>query len=426
MYRRVSGQAFLALFGLALLMRLGLAVAWYTDDLRNFQSGDYGLYYIGGEHIRTEGDFTNSLFLVRPPLFPLLIHLLNLNSVAVLLVNSGLGALLSPLSYVFARQLGLRQPFAFLAGVIVAFDPASVVYSTFLGAEPLANLLLLLAVIVLQGGLQAPAGARAWFCGALAGSALALSALARPATYMLWVVLSVGLLLVDRRKWRLVAALAAVCCTSTILWTVHNGVVFGNYTFSTIGVYNLLYYRAASVERLATGKAIDVVYRDLSERVEASLGHDTADVDSHTRYHHYAPQSELQAVMTRVAIDVFLSDPLAYIATIPLGVVRMFGRTTPLPGWSTPLEVAWNVILVGGTAMGLQLAFRRGERFLFGVVLIVTAYYTLGTLLVQVSGMDTRMRTMMTPLMASAVAYGASVLWTDRPARRGLAEGTEP
>src|SRR5688572_18553473 len=98
-----------AVFVLALALRVGLAALWYTDDYLNFQTGDYGLYRIGAEHVREHGDFTNSLFLPRPPVYIVLLAILPPNDTLVLAINVVLGALIAPATVMLTRRLGLAE-----------------------------------------------------------------------------------------------------------------------------------------------------------------------------------------------------------------------------------------------------------------------------------------------------------------------------
>ncbi|MBN1287930.1 MAG: glycosyltransferase family 39 protein [Anaerolineae bacterium] len=410
----------LVLFMLALVVRFA-AAAGYLNDPSPLGGGDYGLYSIGGEHIRDYGDFSNSLFLARPPLYPLMICVLGLNTGAVLLVNCALGALLAPLSYILARQMALDEPFALLAGAILIFDPAEVAYSANLYTEPLANTLLLSAIMLLLFSVRRAK----WVGAAGAGALLALSALARPAAYLLWVLLGIILLVAYRRRWRIVMVFAGVCAAGVLGWTVHNGIVFGHYTFNTVGPYTMLYYRAVSVERFATGQEVDAIYEDFARRVEARLGHDTANVDAGARHGHLAATPEVQQALTAVALEVFAAHPLAYLATIPQGLVRMFAHTPVLAAWLIPFDVAWNGLFVTGTVLGLWFAYRRKQWLLFGLVFWLGAYYVAGTLAVSVSAIDTRKRTMLTPLMAVTFAYAVQEIVT-RQKKRGGAIGRTP
>lgn len=399
----------LLVFALALGLRFGYAALRWSDDFSAFDSGDYALYRIGGEHILAEGDFTNSLFLIRPPLFALLVAALDVRDGAILLMNAAIGATLAPLTVILARQLGLGAALATLAGLIVALEPASVVYSSFLGPEPLANVTLLVMLIALLAGIRQHNPTRQLATGAVASVALTLSVLARPAAFLIWTGLGVWLLLASRRHWRVVAAYALVSVVGIGAWMAHNARVFDNPTVSSVSSYSLLYYRAASVERWATGHDMDTVYTDLARRVEARMGRDTSQVDTGTRHTHYSGPAQLTSAMNAVAFETFANHPLEYFYTIPIGVARMFGFTNPLPRWTRPVEVAWNVALMLGAAAGLWIAYRQKRWLLFWGVFLVAAYFTVGTLFAQTSGLDTRMRTMFTPhlAVACALAIGA-------------------
>lgn len=397
------------LFLLALALRLLLLFAWYTDDLHLFESGDYALYRIGAEHWLAHGDFNNSLFLVRPPLFPLVIALLGVNNVLVLLVNAIIGALCAPLTVVLSRALRLPSRLTTIAGLIVAIDPASIIYSSFLGPEPLANLFLLASVIALLKSWTMERTHTALAFGALAGLALVLSMAARPAAFLLWLPLGLWLLLRNRQRWLRLFMFVVPCLLWVLVWTGHNARVLGSATYSTISTYNLLYYRAAAVERLATSDDIDEVYTHLSREVEDRLGNVEVPVDSDRRFHHFTPDAAQQSAMTATALEVFRTYPLHYIALIPVGVFNMFLETGKLSGVWHILDMIWNTALLTGTLIGLLVALRRREWTLFWCVLLVGAYFSVGTLFVQTSGMDTRMRTMLTPFMAVSAAYALSL-----------------
>lgn len=403
---------------LILTLAVGLRLAWiglyYTDDLRHFENGDYIIYRHGGEHIRQHGDLSNSLFLLRPPLFPFLITLAGVDSLAVLILDAILGATLAPLTVILARQLGLRPILAALAGLIIAVDPASIVYASWLGAEPLANLFFLLMVVWLLYAVSRTGTQRGVLWGAAAGLALTLSVLARPTAFLIWTGLAVYLLIMHRSRWPAVAVYALVSVIGIGAWMVHNGRVFNNYTVSSVGTYSLLYYRAASVEHWASGDDMETVYIRLAARVEEQMGRDPALADSTTRHTHYAGPSKLTSAMNATAIDVFTDHPDWYVLTIPVGLARMYVWTNNLPRWTRLFEVPWNLILVLGTTAGLWQAWRRKYWPLFWWVLLVCGYFTAATILAQTSGLDTRMRSMLVPFLACALVYALDTQLTAR------------
>lgn len=60
----------------ALAIRLLVIVT--APSITSLDTGDYALYDIGARHFLQYGDFSNSLFLVRPPVYPLLLAALAL------------------------------------------------------------------------------------------------------------------------------------------------------------------------------------------------------------------------------------------------------------------------------------------------------------------------------------------------------------
>jgi hypothetical protein len=136
------------------------------------------------------------------------------------------------------------------------------------------------------------------------------------------------------------------------------------------------------------------------------LGNQVVGIDADRRFHHYTPDSTLQSAMIGIAIDVFRAYPFHYIALIPVGLWRMLIDINPASGFALVVTIAWNIVLVAGMLAGLYIALRQKAWTLFWCVVLVTVYFVAGTILVQTSGMDARMRTMLTPLMATTCAYG--------------------
>lgn len=404
---------YLAIFLVALAIRLVWIVALAPGGRASFEDGDYALYEIGAQHVAEFGDFSNSLFLVRPPLFILEVLALDNQYMAIMLVNAVFGALTAIVSVWLAQQLGLTLGAALLAGMLVALDPSTIHYSVFLGPEGLANLLMVLGVASFLHSVQSDRRAAGW--AVAGGLALALSSLTRPATYLLWLPLVIWQLAAQwraRRKllWPLMTfALFAVLPTS--LWAWHNGQVFGHATLSTVSPYTMLYYRAASIENL-TGQyaSMDDVFLELNQRVEAEMGRDPALATLDSRHGYLAASPELGAAINRVSMRIFLDHPLAYFATIPVGFARLMGLwLSSLDAPGAILLWLWNIAFLLLTGAGLvRAALDRRWTLFFGVILVM-AYYVGGTLLVKSAGMNTRERTMLTPFMASASAY--ALLW---------------
>ncbi len=173
----------------------------------------------------------------------------------------------------------------------------------------------------------------------------------------------------------------------------------------------MLYYRAASVLHQATGEPIDGVYAELARRTEAGLGNDTEDVTAQYRHFHYVGSPQLQRVMTSVAVDVYLEHPLHYILTIPVGLYRTLFQVTGILLWP---GIVWNAALLLAASLGAwqMLMQRRWIDTIF--LLLPSVYFVAGTLVVQTSGIDTRARVMITPLLAIMAAYGIMYFFNRR------------
>ena len=96
---------------LGLLLRVGYAASIYEPSLLPFHEGDYEEYHNAAEDI-LQGDleFKNSVYLIRPPGFSLLVAALGIQPILIIAVNILLGAAIIPLTYMLARQLTPPPP----------------------------------------------------------------------------------------------------------------------------------------------------------------------------------------------------------------------------------------------------------------------------------------------------------------------------
>ncbi len=412
MWRRVWFQV-----GLITIIALGIRLVWGFSQLslgiEFVDEGDYALYRIGAEHLLTAGDFSNSLFLVRPPAFSILIALLNQNNTLILLFNSVLGALLVPLTCVLARQIRLAQPVALLAGIIVALDPLSVKYTAFLGPEPLAFVGALAMVVCLLRVVQVSTVPQRILWGLAAAACLLISVYARPSIYLVWLLLVPWLLLVNRRAWPGLLVYALVSLGGMQVWVAHNARIFNNPTFSTVAAYTMTYYRAVSVANLATDMSVREVELDIARRVEEKLGRDPSLVNADTKHGYLAASPQVERALNEVSLEIFRQYPLTYLATIPVGFVRLYQlippTVPPLSGlldWQYYPAILWNWVILLVGIWGLYRAARNHQWMLFWCVFLLFGYFTGGTLLSKSAGLSGRERTIIIPFLALACAYG--------------------
>lgn len=398
-------RALIAIVLLGLALRIGYTIAVYEPSLAVYHGGDYELYRIGAQAIwRGDLSFTNDAFLLRPPLFPLMMAALDLRPMLILAANILLSTAIIFLTYVIGRQLDLSHKSALLAAALVAFDPASLKYCAVLLAEPLANLTFASALLSALALRRARASRSVCLWGILLGAFVVMSALARPAAEYVWLLFGLWIVCVRRDK-RLVAALAIalVALLGAGSWRLHNVTTFGHNSFTTLGNWNLLYKRAASVLHQAEGLDIELALTELTRRVEAGLGNDPTNISAAKRHHHYTGTVELQNIMTDVAVDVFLAYPLYYLLTFMVGLYRqLFDTVGPLslPG------IIWNIGLLSAASYGLWRLLRErrwGDVFFF---LLPCAYFLLGSLVFCTACSSGRDRATVIPLLAVMAAYG--------------------
>ena len=402
----MARRGLLTLFAIAVLLRVGYAVSLYDPSLLSYYLDDFTSYSNAAKDIlRGDLAFTNSLYMKRPPLYSLMVAALGIQPILIIAVNILLGSAIVPLTYVLARQTKLSQELAFLAALLVAIDPTSVRYSAVLRADALASLTLALAFISLIKLKQVEARLPTANWGFLSGGLIILSAFTRPAAYLLWIPMGFWVVFVKpRHRLLAIASIVVLPILGTSLWKQHNAVYFQNDSFSTAGTFQLLYVRAASVLYQGAQLDIDEIYANLARRVEEGLGNEVEDITENWRHRHLASSSEMQAIMTSIAIDVFREYPQYYLLTIPVGLYRMLLKVSGWPWW---LGVGWNVGFLFAAGFGIWRIFRT-RRFANGIFLLFPClYFVFGTLLVATASLDTRARVMVTPLLAIMAAHGA-------------------
>lgn len=207
---------------------LGLAVRLWAAWARNQQVPDTAARLMGDELGYSElavsllhGEFFE--WPGRMPVYPIFLaacfRLFGISYAKVLYVQAIVGALVVPLTFVFARRFTAARG-ALLAAALVAVHYALVVQTQFLMSENLYTPLLLLAVIALQRAVEAPK-TRRWV---RAGALLALATLCRPTSawmpiLLLWLLPRAWPL---RQKVTATAAYLLAMAAVMAPWTYHN------------------------------------------------------------------------------------------------------------------------------------------------------------------------------------------------------------
>ena len=386
-------MAFVVLVALGLRLRFTFEV--YGPQLWLQYPGDYWEYLEAAQSILDDGyAFENRIFLVRPPIYPLVMALARMHRPALIFFNMFCALLQIPLTYALVRRLGLGASVGLLASGLVALDPSHIKFSGTLIAEPLHSLLLVLALLFTTCAVnQHRSNASIRHC-ALAGLFLTLASFTRPSTYLLWIPLGFWLWFAWRAHiWRLVAllAFAVVPLSGTIVWSHHNLRTYNNGAFSVIGTYNLLHYRAQRYVGTSNARLA------VEERLGGTLTMTNETFREATR----TPDSHLEAAMLEAALNIILAHFPEYLQTSS----RSFSQTLfevwhPRPAWGQGFKTAVFVCALLGMEIMLH---KRKSKSMFLLALPIV-YFTVGTVAVCYTCMDTRATLGVVPLFAIAGA----------------------
>jgi hypothetical protein len=164
-----------------------------------------------------------------------------------------LGALTCALTAALATRW-LSPPVSLAAGLLVAFDPNSVVRCVDLRTETLFTLLVVAGACLLA---RSPGRAAPWM---FAGVIWSAAALCRPIAIGLWTVAlaAAGL----QRRWPLAVAFVLGFAPLVGLWSARNARLTGHWFFSTAATYNLCVVRASGVE----AERLGVSHNEMQDR----------------------------------------------------------------------------------------------------------------------------------------------------------------
>jgi len=177
-----------AIIAIGLLLRIAYTIVIHDDSLLPYHEGDWTEYVKAAEQI-ANGDlsFNLSIFLVRPPVFPLAAAVLQLSEPLVIVANILISTCIIPATYVLARQLNLTHKRALVAALIIVVDPTSIKYSGVLLSDPIASAFLAFAFISLVACRKSEKIGQIICFGLLSGALIVLSSLTRPAAFLFWI-----------------------------------------------------------------------------------------------------------------------------------------------------------------------------------------------------------------------------------------------
>jgi 4-amino-4-deoxy-L-arabinose transferase-like glycosyltransferase len=329
-----SRRHFVIIAAVALILRLGLMTYVYGVEKKSPElvgGGDASAYMAMAHSVYHSGTISSSLFMPRPPLFPalagVLYHISGTNIFTIIFLNLLLNVLTCLLVYRLALTIGQKPRSALIAGLIAAVYPAMLYSSISFMTESLSLFLYGLALLLFARFMNIPN----WRDLLLSAAVMACATLTRLTTLFLPLLLLV-LIFKRGKQWRQYIAVFLIISALPGAVLVFRNWYYANIpTFSTQTQWMLLFMRATSSERRATGDDPGVIYARYVQEIEQRLGNPVPPLESITPdaiWSYFQPSSpEMQAVISQMAIEKNLRYPHWYILNSFYGLHRILAAS---------------------------------------------------------------------------------------------------
>jgi 4-amino-4-deoxy-L-arabinose transferase-like glycosyltransferase len=403
----VKSALYVTLIAVAVRLVMILVYAVPATDLLDFSGGDGVGYHRLALSLLQTGRLDEPLFLARPPLYPMLIALVYVvtgttNPWAIILMNFFFSSATVILMLLLAMRIGLNWHASLIAGLLVALDPTSAFYGISPHSDALLTSILLGGVISMYAGCLA-SGIRQRLLVMTAGLLFGLAVLTKPVVMLYWLIVGV-LLGVFWHKWREALIVVLISVLFFIGWTTHNKLIWGVTEFSSVSTYNMLFYRGVGILRRVTGEQPGIIEQRLMAEVESRLGNYAATEAPKSRYDYFADPRRL-TTMRNLALEIYATHPWWYMFMIPIGLFRMyFDVSFPFQFPYSFFFTVFNLMVYIAALVGVIQWWREGRydvAFLIGATVV---YFSLMTVAVLTTAMDTRMRMPCFPFIAIAAA----------------------
>lgn len=236
-------------------------------------------------------------------------------------MNMLLGALIPLAVYLIAIRFSGNHSVSFVAAILSAFEPLTMIMSLLLIPHASALAVLLVSVFFFLDFLEYRSRRAAFFSGAF----LALSTLIRPHGKLLFLFAIIFFLfLFLRERWRAnqgpgILAPAAIFLVSFLLivspWAMRNFYHFGTFDLSSTGLRNVYTDFAVSVLSYKTGEGYSEVESRLEEDFARRHGITTSEIDSDPKW---------GSALLREGLGIIVENPKESFAVATITLASFF------------------------------------------------------------------------------------------------------
>ncbi len=336
------------------------------------------------------GDWSFYMFGLRTPGYPLLLagfrSLFQISSSQVLVWLVFQIALTSTgviLAMWVIHHLTQERRVALIGGLVLALDPMM------LGAEVplLSEALFITTFNALLFFILRWFSNNRWYTLLAAIAMLQIAVATRASSQYFIVILAIGILLFDWRRWPYILIIALGFCLPVGLWTARNIHYNGISAYSTAAVYNLLFYKSVSTESMVTGKSPDELAWEYAREVETRLGDpnnlDTEHFPVGNYDYLYVSDPERYEVMSTLGKEKLRQFHIWHLAKLPWHVFKnflenvTFATIIPVP---YAIQFSATLISVGLFALGIWRWLKiKHQLWQHAFVVLTVGYFVLGT-----------------------------------------------
>jgi|GEM_PF-1266424 len=384
MYKLLTGHHRISLFAAAYLVRAALVLIVMGSGISILEWNADSWEFLGMTHAINQGDWGFYMFGLRTPGYPMLLSAFSQGfdlalpqMTAWIPFQVALTSLSVVLSADIVARLTKNRIWAIAAGLLLVFDPLVLSGDVALISETLFNPALVGAQWLVLRWLT-NRRIRDFFGAALL---LQVAVLTRPSAQFFIVIVLAVILLYDRRLWRWTILLAFLFLLPIAVWTARN-IAFNDIpSYSTAGIYNLLFYKNVSTDSLVTGRSPDEIVWAYALEVETLAG-DASRLDrryfpvGNYDYLYVADAARYQA-MNRLAIDKFLEFHVWHVVKMPYHLLQLFSESRTMSLF-IPLTVQRGIAVVMLTLFtigGLQWLTTRRPAWQKWLVIGVPFYF---------------------------------------------------